>query len=71
MSNVYYSFSAQEFGIILSGASGDEGLLYIALKKFADFKTGLMKHHVTKRLNFSFLANMLSRDSRQIGRAHV
>ncbi len=65
MSNVYYSFSAQEMGIILSGASGDEGLLYMALKKFADFKTGLMKHHITKRLNFSFLADMLSRDSRQ------
>ncbi len=71
MSNVYYSFSAQEFGIILSGASGDEGLLYIALKKFADFKTGLMKHHVAKRLNFSFLANMLSRDSRQGCEARV
>lgn len=61
----YISFNGKELGILLSKASAEETQLYLALRKFADFKTGGMTHPAAGRLNYSFLARMLSREARQ------
>ncbi len=61
----YLSLNSVELGILLSQATGDETQLYIALRKFADFKTGEMAHPAAGRLNLAYLARMLSRDARQ------
>ena len=40
-------------------------MLYMLLKRFADFKTGLFSHPSTKKVNLSFLAGLMKRDARQ------
>lgn len=61
----YLSLNSVELGILLSQATGDETQLYIALRKFSDFKTGEMTHPASGRLNLAYLARMLSREARQ------
>jgi hypothetical protein len=61
----YISFNKNELGILLSKTTGDETQLYLALRKFSDFKTGCMTHPAAGRLNHTFIARMLSREARQ------
>lgn len=61
----YLSLNSVELGILLSQATGDEMQLYIALRKFADFRTGEMTHPAAGNLNLAYLARMLSREARQ------
>ena len=66
MANSFYlSFNSSELGILLSEASSLETQLYLALKKYTDFKTKLISHAAEWRLSLSFFATMLSRPARQ------
>lgn len=40
-------------------------MLYMILKRYADFKTGMFSHPSTKKVNLSFLAGLMTRDARQ------
>lgn len=61
----YLSLNSVELSILLSQATGDEMQLYVALRKFADFRTGEMTHPAAGNLNLAYLARMLSRKARQ------
>lgn len=62
---MYYALTQQEYALMTEDATPEESMLYLILKKFADFRTGLFSHRSTKRVNLSFLADLMTRKSSQ------
>ncbi len=62
---MHYSFTPTEYDLMTEVTTPDENMLYCILRKFADFKTGLFSHRSTKRVNLSFLADLMTRKSSQ------
>ncbi|MEI7614484.1 MAG: hypothetical protein WCK63_16410 [Betaproteobacteria bacterium] len=62
---MHFVITEKEYDILTKKASCEELMLYMILKRFADFKTGLFSHKSAKRVNLSFLAGLMTRGSRQ------
>lgn len=67
---MYYALTQQEYALMTEDATPEESMLYLILRKFADFRTGLFSHRSTKRVNLSFLADLMTRKSSQ-GKAEL
>lgn len=61
---VYFSLNQEELSQI-SRIDHDEAVLYLVLKKLADFKTGKIGEHPKSKTNYEKLAEQMSRPSRQ------
>ena len=62
---MHFVITEQEYALLTTETSCEELMLYMLLKRFADFKTGVFSHPSTKKVNLSFLAGLMTRDARQ------
>ena len=62
---MHFVITEQEYALLTTETSCEELMLYMLLKRFADFKTGMFSHPSTKKVNLSFLAGLMTRDARQ------
>ena len=62
---MHFVITEQEYALLTTQTSCEELMLYMILKRFADFKTGMFSHPSTKKVNLSFLAGLMTRGSRQ------
>ena len=62
---MHFVITEQEYTLLTTEASCEELMLYMLLKRFADFRTGVFSHPSTKKVNLSFLAGLMTRDARQ------
>ena len=62
---MHFVITEQEYALLTTETSCEELMLYMILKRYADFKTGMFSHPSTKKVNLSFLAGLMTRDARQ------
>lgn len=62
---LYWSFNEAEMALMLGTLDADEALLYMALKKRSNFRTGEVGTFKNEHLTLQKLADMMARPSRQ------